>query len=116
MAPQRGDIYWLPFGQEGKERPVVVVSRDPLNEGDFVVVVPFTTQKLERRKLLKNCVFFRAGQCGLLEDCVAKADEITRILTTEINWQKGKLGRLLVPDMAKIVRAIRYVIRDDDLK
>ncbi|MGW8256123.1 MAG: type II toxin-antitoxin system PemK/MazF family toxin [Thermoguttaceae bacterium] len=114
MNPQRGEIYNVPFGQ-GKPRPVVIVSRDNLNNGDYVIVVPFTTQKVEERKKLKDCVFFNAGEGQLKEHCVAKTDEITRILKTEIDWKIGRIGRLTVPQMSKIVRAIRYTIRDDEL-
>ena len=51
----------------------------------------------------------------MTKDCVAKADEITRIMRTEINWTKGKLGRLPNDYMSKIIRAVRYVIRDPEL-
>jgi len=114
MNPERGALYYLPFG-DGKMRPVVVVSRDNLNAGDFVVVVPFTTQKLERRRHLDSCAFFHAGEGGLKEDCVAKADEITRIQKVEIDWRAGRLGRLTNDQMKRIVRAIRFVIRDESL-
>lgn len=114
MNPQRGEIYWAPFG-EGKERCVVIVSRDILNDGHCVIVVPFTSQKLDKRKGLPSCVFFHAGQNGLTKDCVAKTDEITRILKTEINWERGKIGRLSAPQMQKIVDAVRYTIRDETL-
>lgn len=39
---QRGELYRLvPRGQHGKPRPVVVVSRDELNSGHSVLVIPF---------------------------------------------------------------------------
>ena len=117
MQPQYRDIYSLPFGQ-GKERRVVVVSRDTLNGGDYVVVVPFTTQKLDERKKLPSCVFVPggiAGPHGVTKDCIAKADEISRILKNEIDWTQGKKGRLPTEYMEQIIKAIRYVIRDPDL-
>jgi mRNA-degrading endonuclease toxin of MazEF toxin-antitoxin module len=114
MNPQRGEIYFLPFG-DGKERPVVIVSRDILNTGDYVVVVPFTARKLDTRKGLQSCAFFERGEGGLKEDCVAKADEVTRIRKTEIDWTKSPMGRLRGEQMKRIVRAVRYVIRDESL-
>ncbi|HEY4761725.1 MAG TPA: type II toxin-antitoxin system PemK/MazF family toxin [Thermoguttaceae bacterium] len=115
MNPQRGEIYLVPFGQEGKPRPVVIVSRDTLNGGNYVIVVPFTTQKLEERKGRQSCVFFNAGEGSLSQDCVAKTDEIQRIFKTEIDWVRGRIGRFSQDQMSKIVRAIRFVIRDDEL-
>ena len=111
---QRGDVFYAPFG-EGKPRPVVVVSRDDLNRGDYVVVVPFTTQKLENRGVLQFCVLFKAGESGLAQDCVAKTDEITFVSVTELDWKRGRVGRVLAARMKEIVRAVRYMIRDDDL-
>ena len=114
MNPQRGEIYFLPFG-EGKTRPVVVVSRDTLNAGSGVLVVPFTTQRLEDRKNRQYCVFFHSGEGGLRKDCVAKTDELTVLDKNEINWKEGSIGRLTQEQMQKIVRAIRYAVRDDEL-
>ncbi len=115
MDPQRGQIFFLPFG-EGKKRPVVIVSRDALNSGNFVLVVPCTTQQISRRKQEQHCVFLKAGEGGLPKDCIVKADETTRILKTEIDWQVGSLGRLNQAAMARIVKAIRFAVRDDDLE
>jgi mRNA-degrading endonuclease toxin of MazEF toxin-antitoxin module len=112
MNPQRGEIYLVPFGQ-GKPRPVVIVSRDTLNGGDYLIVIPFTTQKLDERKGRQSCVFFNSGEGGLSQDCVAKADEIQRIFKTEIDWKTGRIGRFTPQQMDKIVRAVRFVIRDD---
>ena len=114
MNPQRGQIYFLPFG-EGKRRPVVIVSRDSLNAGDSILIVPFTSQKLPERRQQAQCVFFEAGKYGLSEDCVAKTDEITRIPKSAIDWSRGVIGRLPNEEMLRIVRAVRYVMRDDDL-
>ena len=114
MQPQYGDIYLLPFGK-GKQRPVVAMLRDVINDGDSIVVVPFTTQKLEERRDKPYCVFVPTGVGGGTMDRIAKADEITRIFKDDIDWTKGKLGRLPNEYMVKIIRAIRYVIRDPDL-
>ena len=115
MDPQRGEIYWLPFGT-GKKRPVIVISRDTLNSGHFVVVVPCTRVKVEERKHREDYVFVPARTGGLREDSVVAANEITRISKTEINWQDDKIGRLPAPNLQEVVRAIRFVIRDNDLE
>ncbi len=94
---------------------MIVVSRDDHNCGDNVVVVPFTTQKLDKRRNLPSCVFFAAGESGLAHDCVAKTDEITSVAVMEFDWARGRIGRVLAPRMKDVVRAIRYMIRDDEL-
>jgi len=52
MAPvvQRGQVLLTKPDEFGKQRPVVVVSRDQLNNGDAVLVVPFYSQQLEKRR------------------------------------------------------------------
>ena len=112
MNLQPGDIYHAKFGQ-GKARPVVVVSRANLNSGKYVIVVPFTTQRLDKRRTLDSCEFFKSGEHGLTEDCVAKADEITFIDKISIDSRKGRLGALPKDRMTDIVKAIRYVVNDD---
>ncbi len=114
---QRGEV-WQTIGEvdneENKEgRPLLIVSRDDLNRGDTVVAVPFYSQQLEKRKLLKWCVFFKRGIAGLRKDCVAKCDEIAFYDKLDIDWRHGKLGRMNVDEMNAVAKAIRYVIRDD---
>lgn len=116
MIVQRGQIFLLLESDESKARPVVVVSRDDLSHGDSVLCVPFYSQQLEKRKQFKTCVLFKAGQFGLSKDCVAKGDEITVIDKTMLNLSHGQIGRLNAESMAKIVRAVRFAIRCDDLE
>lgn len=56
-----------------------------------------------------------AGQFGLDKDCVAKGDEVSLIDKTDIDVARGPLGRLNAEFMDKIVKAVRYAIRCDDL-
>ena len=54
-----GEIYWvdLAIGR----RPGIVVSRESLNQGNYVVMVLCTTKHLAVRSQLPNCVPFQAG-------------------------------------------------------
>ncbi len=133
---QRGEIYWLPFGEpipvvdeetgeavvedgkhvlETKKRPVIVVSRDNLNNGNYVVVVPCYSQQVEKRKQFPQNVHFHAGQFGLQKECIACTDQITYIDKKLIDWKNDKIGRVDVRAMQQIVKAIRWAVRDDDL-
>lgn len=122
---QRGEIYWLPWDLHGlddgeivkekKARPIVVVSRDNLNGGSSVLVVPFSTAKLELRQSQRQFVHFRAGEHGLTKDCVAVADQITYVDKKLIDWRKDKIGHIDALGMDRIVKAIRWALRCDDL-
>lgn len=115
--PQRGGVYLLPAPeQDGKQRPYVVVSRDDLNRGGCCLAVPFYSKNLEQRRTRKYCVFLSADPArGVDKDCVAKADEVSLISVSAIDWKRGLLGRLKVEQMREIVIAIRHAIRDEDL-
>ena len=110
---QRSDVFEMPWGS-GKPRRVVVMSRDSANGGDCVVVVPFTSQRLEERRAIRSFAFFSADHrfdC----DCVAKTDEISRVLKTEFDWKKNRLFRLTPSEMQQIVEALRWLVRDESL-
>lgn len=107
---QQGDVYCLFSDDVGKPRPVVVVSREELNGGDSVVVIPFTSKQLEKRKQLAYCAFFAAGAFGQHVDCVAKTDLITLMDKSEINFAGGKIGTLTATQMRKVFQALDCVL------
>src|SRR2546425_3055841 len=92
MTIRPGELYLAHVG--GKLRPVVVVSREELNRGTYVTVVPFTTQRLEERRNSRTCVAFRAGDCGLNKDCVAQAEAIAQFEIALLDDEAGPLGNL----------------------
>jgi mRNA-degrading endonuclease toxin of MazEF toxin-antitoxin module len=57
---QPGEIYMadVPPGQQHR---VVVVSREELNRGKYVIAALITSQKFAIRSALANCVPLRAG-------------------------------------------------------
>jgi mRNA-degrading endonuclease toxin of MazEF toxin-antitoxin module len=134
---QRGDIYWLPFGEpcpkldevsgapvvdangelvlEVKSRPVIVVSRDTLNGGNYVVVVPCYSQDVDRRSAYQQNVVLERGDGGLPKRCIVRTDQITFVDKKYIDWRNGKIGRLVEAKMVPIVKAIRWMVRDADL-
>lgn len=107
MPIRPGEIYLAPIG--GKDRPVVVVSREELNRGDYAHIVPFTTQHLDERRDSPSCVFFRAGEFGLDKDCVAQADSLALFYIVELQTDSGPIGALDDEAMRDVIRAIGYV-------
>ena len=112
MWPRPGEIYWA-SADESEPHPVVVVSREKLNRGHYVTGVEFTSKHLDRRWNLPNCVPFRAGQFGLTEDCVARAETIGDVFKSDLDLANGPIGTLDDQAMRDLVRAIGYVISSD---
>lgn len=108
-----GEIYLVDFAVAGV-RPVIVVSRESLNRGRTVLIVPCTTARFEVHRHLPSCVPFRAGDFALTEDCVAQCDNLARIAIEEImDLEAGPLGVLSGTAMREVIRAIGHVIQSD---
>jgi len=103
-----GEVYWAFFD---KPRPVVVVSREELNRGDYVVVLPLTTAQLALRRSLPSCVAIQGRVYGL-KDCVAQAEMITVLFRSDlIDPAEGPIATLADETMREIVRAVGFVMQ-----
>lgn len=114
MSLLPGEIYWA-FDGTGSKRPYVVVSREELNRGDYLLAVPFTTAKLQIRKSLPNCVYFQKGAFGLPKECVAQADALTQRRKTDLVQPVEPLGKLSDELMRRLVSAVGNAIAADCL-
>jgi len=81
---------------EGSEqagiRPVVVVSRNAINDASpVVVVVPCTTLKPERR-IYPSQVLLRAPDGGLRADSIALGEQVRAIAKTRLRARWGTLS------------------------
>jgi len=110
MSP--GDIYLVrDWQRSGKGRPVVVVSRAKFNRGRYCLAVPFTTQQLDKRRDLPNCVYFTAGSSDLHRDCVAQAEGLTLLRRSDIVPPIKPVGKVTKTQLAALISAVGYVIR-----
>jgi mRNA-degrading endonuclease toxin of MazEF toxin-antitoxin module len=109
MALKPGEIYFAALDNDGQRR-VVVVSREELNGGKYVVVVPITSTRFEERKGLPNCVPFRAGQFGLTKDCVAQAEQISFLPVEALLLEQGVVGEIDEITMRSLTKAIGHMI------
>ena len=107
-----GQVYRA-FARTPEERPVIVVSREELSRGHYVVVVPCTSRRVEERKELPNCVFFASGEFGMTKDCVAQCEQITALLTEYLNIDSGPIATLDGTRMRDVIRAIGNAIGSD---
>ena len=107
-----GEIYVADFGQAGPH-PVIVVSREDLNRGDYLVGLVVTSAKFAVRSKLPNCVPLKAGQFGLSKDCVVQAESITNVPIDQLDLANGPIGTLDDATLRDVIKAIGHVIESD---
>ena len=106
-----GEIYWADLASG--RRPAIVVSREELNRGSYVVAVLCTTSQFTTRAALPNCVAFHVGEFGLPRDCVAQCEAITFIDQTNLDLATGVLGTLDATRLRDLIKAVGYVLESD---
>jgi mRNA-degrading endonuclease toxin of MazEF toxin-antitoxin module len=107
-----GEIYSADFPQAGR-RPVIVVSREDLNRGNYALVVVCTSSRLAVRRTLPNCVPFQAGEFGFTADCVAQCENMLTIEITQLDLASGPSGTLDDIRLRDVIKAIGHVIESD---
>lgn len=107
-----GEIYMADFGAAGPH-PVIVISREELNRGHYVLAVVCTSARFATRRKLANCVPFQAGEFGFTVDCVAQCENILSIDKGQLDLTEGIMGKLDETSMQKVIKAIGYVIEAD---
>lgn len=110
MSP--GEIYMADFAQAGPH-PIIVVSRENLNRGRYVLAVVCTSARFAIRRQLPNCVPFRSGQFGFSTDCVAQCENMVSIEKDDLDLAGGPIGVLDDLVMRDVVKAIGYVMQSD---
>jgi mRNA-degrading endonuclease toxin of MazEF toxin-antitoxin module len=107
-----GEIYMADVNQ-AFPHPVVVVSREELNRGDYVVAAVITSAKFAVRSKLANCVPLRAGQFGLTKDCVVQGETTSPIPIDQLDLTGGPIGKLDDSTLREVIRAIGDVMAAD---
>jgi mRNA-degrading endonuclease toxin of MazEF toxin-antitoxin module len=109
---QPGEVYMADFSQAGPH-PVIVVSREDLNRGNYALAVVCISARFTVRSTLPNCVPFRAGQFGFSTNCVAQCENVLSIEKTQLDLAAGPVGRLDDVALRDVIKAIGYVIESD---
>lgn len=107
-----GEIYTADFDVAGPHRGIVI-SRETLNRGKYVLAVVCTSARFALRSTLPNCVPFRAGQFGFTADCVAQCENILSIEKTRLDLSAGVVGVLDELATRDLIKAIGHVIESD---
>lgn len=108
---QPGEIY-LADHQTATPHPVIVVSREELNRGRYIVAVMITSASFAIRSRPANCVAFRAGEFGLTKDCVAQGETIAPYELTDLDLTQV-IGRLDDARLRDVIRSIGHVLDSD---
>ncbi len=109
---QPGEIYLADFEQAGQHR-VIVVSREELNRGNYVLVVVCTSAHFSVRRNLPNCVPFRAAEFGFTRDCVAQCENMLALPISQLDLANGPLATLDAVALRSIIKAISHAIDSD---
>lgn len=106
---KRGDVFDARLNPtEGSEqagiRPVIVVSRDAINQfSPVIVVVPLTSAKNVKRSYPNN-VLIPAGQGGLTADSVALGGQVRAITKARLLRRRGSLPPDVMGQVEQILR------------
>ncbi len=109
---QPGEIYLadIPPGQQHR---VVIVSREELNRGKYVLAALITSQKFAIRQALANCVPLKASRFGLTQDSVVQGESAGPIRITRLDLAAGPLAKLDDMTFRDVIKAIGYVLDSD---
>ena len=100
---RRGEIRWYKFQPPDKNRPVLILSRDPVIEylGE-VTIAPVTTTI---RDIPSEVLLTKAD--GLPRECVVNCDHLQTV-------SKGKIGPLIatlsISRMAEVAEAVSFAL------
>jgi mRNA-degrading endonuclease toxin of MazEF toxin-antitoxin module len=105
-----GEIYMADIPR-GQKHPVVVLSREELNQGIQVITAMITSVSFDVRSRLANCVPLQAGQFGMTKDCVIQCENVVALSIARM--ESTPVGRLDSVTMRDDVKALGYVFDAD---
>ena len=105
----QGEIFLADF-EELEPHPVVIVSREELNRGSWVVVALITSRRFEERSTLPNCLPLRSGEFGLKRDCVIQCESLFSLRREMLGEH---LGRLDGARQRELVKALGNMLDSD---
>lgn len=108
----RGDVYDARLSPtEGSEqagmRPVIIVSRNAINQHSPVIVVVPLTDAANLKRTYPSDVLIRQPEGGLTLDSVALTGQVRAIAKTRLLRQRGALSSEVVE---QVVRALRVTM------
>ena len=109
---KRGDVYDARLGPtEGSEqagtRPVIIVSRDAINQYSPVIVIVPVTNAIRVKRPYPSNVLIGRGEGGLTVESVALGGQVRAIAKTRLLRLRGTLE---LPMMQAVDRALRITL------
>jgi len=108
----RGDIYKANLNPtQGSEqagtRPVIIVSRDAINEHSPVVIVVPVTGAENKSRVYPTHILLKAGDGGLSKDSIAVAEQVRAITKSRLTIN---VGHLKLEQMSLISAALKIAM------
>jgi len=108
----RGDVFMANLepvqgSEQGGTRPIVVISRDALNQFSPVIVVCSITDAANKKKFYPSHVKVTAGVGGLTLDSIVVCEQVRAISKNRLRRQIGKFDRQV---MASIDTALKITL------
>ena len=94
--PKRGDVFMARLdptqgSEQSGERPVIIVSRDAINQSSPVVIVVPVTDADNKKRIYPSHVVLKKGDGGLTIESVALGEQVRAITTSRFIKQMGHL-------------------------
>jgi len=108
----RGDVFMAGLepvegSEQGGTRPVVVISRNALNEFSTIVVVAPITDAANKKKIYPSHVPVPIGVGGLTMDSIVVCEQVRAINKTRLKRSLGKFDRTI---MTRIEAALKITL------
>jgi mRNA interferase MazF len=109
---RRGDVYQADLNPvQGSEQagttPVVVVSRDAINDNSPVVIIVPIIGAENKTRLYPTHILLKAGTGGLTKDSIAIAEQVRAIAKTRL---RVNMGPLRLEQMGRISAALKIAM------
>jgi len=110
---KRGEVYWADLAprsgseQQGR-RPVIIVSRDALNEIQnwrSIIVVPLSTSAAQRRRG-PSVVLLRQGAAGLKKESVVLCHQVTTLDRSKFIQRIGQLSVIELRQVEDVLKSV----------
>ena len=82
-------------------RPVIIVSRDAINQNSSVVICVPVTDVANCKKIYPSQILLKKGMGGLKTDSVAMGEQIRAITADRLKQRLGALDRQSLTELGK---------------
>ena len=110
--PKRGDVYKARLdpsegSEQAGERPVIIMSRDAINQSSPVVVIVPVTDRSHKARIYPSHVVLKTGEGGLTKESVALGEQVRAINKTRFT---GYVGHLSNNSITQIGAALKITL------